>query len=134
VTSANVQAAQAIYGEWESNDYSSLEWAHPEIEYVTADGPVTGSGKGHAGVTEIFREFLSTWEDWRLEAESYHELPPDRVLVMFHFHARGKRSGLEITEAWSKGASLFRFQDGLVVSLTQYFNRASIPSELGLPL
>ena len=62
VASAIVQAAQAIYGEWERNDYSSLEWAHPDIEYAMADGPTTGTSTGRPGVTEAFREFLSTWE------------------------------------------------------------------------
>ena len=42
----NVEVARSIFAAWERGDYSSTEWAHPEIEYVIADGPEPGSGKG----------------------------------------------------------------------------------------
>jgi hypothetical protein len=34
---------QSIYTEWESGDFSEFDWAHPEIEFVFADGPEAGS-------------------------------------------------------------------------------------------
>jgi hypothetical protein len=36
MASANVDLARSLYAAWEHGDYSSTEWAHTEIEYVTA--------------------------------------------------------------------------------------------------
>jgi hypothetical protein len=58
-------------------------------------GPRPGIWHGLTGMTEGFRGFLSAWEEARVEAEQYRELDAERVLVLFHFSARGKRSGLE---------------------------------------
>jgi hypothetical protein len=35
----NVELVQAICSPWANGNYSSAEWAHPEIKVVTRDGP-----------------------------------------------------------------------------------------------
>jgi hypothetical protein len=49
MASANVELARPIFAAFERGDFSSAEWAHPEIDYVVADGPLPGSWKGLAG-------------------------------------------------------------------------------------
>jgi ketosteroid isomerase-like protein len=71
---ANVDLVRSLYAAWERGDYSSIEWAHPDIEWVFADGPAPGLWRGPAGMAESSRDFLSAWEDWRAEADEYREL------------------------------------------------------------
>ncbi len=131
MASANLDLVCSIYAAWERGDYSSAEWAHPEIEYVAADGPAPGRSTGLAAMAEGFRDWLSAWEEWRVEAEEYRELDGERVLVLFHFSARGKTSGLEVGEIWTKGASLFHLRGGKVTRLVQYFDRAKALEAVG---
>ena len=60
--SANLDLVRSIYAEWERGDFTSAEWAHPEIEYVWAEGPSPGRWKGVAAAGEGFRGWTSAWE------------------------------------------------------------------------
>ena len=110
----NVDLVRSIYAAWERGDFSSAEWAHPEIEFVVADGPTPGSWTGLAGMAEGWREFLSAWEEFRVEADEYRELDGERVLVLHHWSGRGKTSGLELGQMRTKAASLFHVRGGKV--------------------
>jgi hypothetical protein len=94
MASANLDLVRSIHAAWERGDFSSTEWAHPEIEYVAPDGPEPSSGTGMLGLAKAWRDFLGAWGDYRAVAEQYRELDGERVLVLLHATARGKASGL----------------------------------------
>lgn len=121
-----------ICAAWERGDYSSTEWAHPEIELVFADGAPPSSWKGLAGMSEGWRQFLSTWDEFHQEADEYLELDHERVLVVFRFSGRGKTSGLELGQMRSRGAGLFHVRDGKVTRFVVYANRERALADLGL--
>jgi ketosteroid isomerase-like protein len=131
MTSANLDLVRSIVVAWERGDFSSTEWAHPEIECVIRDGPAPGSWRGFAGMAQGWRDWLKAWEDWRVEAEEYRELDNERVLVLAHRSGRGKMSGLEIGQM-GQGASLFHVRGGKVTRIVNYFDRERALADLGL--
>jgi ketosteroid isomerase-like protein len=131
--SANLSLVRTIYAEWKSGDFSSTaEWAHPEIEYVFADGPSPGSWTGVAGMAEGFRDWASAWKDFRSEVDEYREVDDERVLVLVYFAGRGKTSGLELGQMQSKAAQLFHIRGGKVIRLDTYFDRERALADLGI--
>jgi ketosteroid isomerase-like protein len=132
MASANVELVRSINAAWERGEYGSVDWAHPEIEFVIADLPGSGSWTGVAGMAEGWRDFLSAWEEHRVEAVEYRELDEERVLVLGHFSARGKTSGLEVGQMRTKGANVFHVRDGMVTRLVIYFDRDHALTDLGL--
>jgi hypothetical protein len=65
---------RSIYAAWERGDFSSVEWVHPEIEFVRLDGPHPDRSKGPTGMAKSWRGFLSAWEEFRTEADEYREI------------------------------------------------------------
>jgi ketosteroid isomerase-like protein len=132
VAPANVELVQSLFAAWELGDFSSTDWAHPEIEYVMADGPTPGSWRGWAAMATHYRGFLSAWQDVRTEADEYCALDNERVLVLCHYSGRGKTSGLELGQLRTKVAALFHLRDGTVTRLVVYFDRERALADLGL--
>jgi ketosteroid isomerase-like protein len=132
VASANLDLVRSLYVGWARGDYSSADWADPEIEFVLADGPTPGSWKGIPGMWEGYRTVLSAWDDWRAEPQEYRELDDERVLVLIHLSGRGKSSGLEIEQVRANGANLFHIRGGKVTRLAIYWDRENALADLGL--
>jgi ketosteroid isomerase-like protein len=132
VASSNLELVRSAFAAWERGDVSSAEWAHPEIEFVVADGPTPTSSTGLAAMATGMREFLSAWADWRVEADEYQELDGGRVLVLQRYSARGKASGVDVGQVSARGANLFHVRDGKVTRLVCYFDRERALTDLGL--
>jgi ketosteroid isomerase-like protein len=130
--SANLDLVRSLFAAWERGDFSSSDWAHPEIEW--AIGVTTGyeRGTGLAALTKVWRIYLSMWDDFHAEADEYLEADGERVLVLAHFIGRGKWSGLDIGRSESEGASLFHVRGGKVTKLIIYLDRERVLADLGL--
>jgi ketosteroid isomerase-like protein len=127
--SANLDLVRSIYADWEQGDFSSAEWADPDIQYVSVDGPDPGTWSGVAGMAQINRDFLSAWTDWRVQAEDYRELDDERVLVLTRRGGRGRMSGMHL---WEPAANLVHLRDGKVARLVFYWHRERALADLGL--
>ena len=128
----NVELVRSICAGWEGGDFDSAEWAHPEIEYVIADGPMPGRWVGLAGLAEGWRSWLGAWEDFRAGWEGCVEIDDERVLAQQHFTGRGRTSGLELGQMRSRGANLFHIRGGKVTRLVTYVDREHALEAVGL--
>ena len=131
--SEKLALVRSIYEPWGRGDFRSVEWAHPEIEFMMADvGPASGSWKGVSAMAEAWRAYLGAWAEYRTAVDEYRELDDERVLVLLHLCGRGKASGVELGEIRTKAANLFHVRDGKVTRLVLYADRANGLWELGL--
>jgi ketosteroid isomerase-like protein len=129
--SENLDLVRSIFADWARGDYSSAEWADPDIEYVIADGPSPSSWRG-AQRAGGFRDFIGAWEDYRIVVDEYRELDDHRVLVLTRRSGRGKASGLELERLGTKGAAIFHVRDGKVTRHVMYWDRDRALADLGL--
>jgi ketosteroid isomerase-like protein len=129
--SDELRLVRSICAARERGDYSSADWADPEIEYVLADGPAPGTFHGLDEMARGIRDFLSAWEGFRAVVEGYRELGDHRILVLLTLKGRGKTSGLDLEETQTKGADLFHLRNGRVTRIVHYFDRHRVLDELG---
>ena len=132
MSQVNLEIVRSIYAAWDHGDFSSLEWAAPEIEYVIVDGPEPGSWSGRAAMAATMRSILNAWENARIEADEYIELDDERVLALNHLSGRGKASGLEVGQMKRDGAAILHCRDGKVTRYVSYNHRDRALADLGL--
>ena len=129
VAPANLDIVKSISAAWQRGDYSSVEWADANIEFVVPDGPEPGRWNGSADLGPILLEFQGAWEEYHSEPEEYRELDGEAVLVLTYAVGRGKASGAEMRE---RRANLFRLRGGKVTRLVAYWSRERALADLGL--
>jgi ketosteroid isomerase-like protein len=133
MASANVELVRSIVADWERGDFSASDWMDPEIEYTIVGGLESGRSEGLASATRRWGDWLSAWEDVRLDTEECRELDDDRVLVLCTVSGRGRASGAELSQTYAKGAVLFHIRGGEVIRLVQYWDRERAFADLENP-
>lgn len=131
MASPNLELVRSICAGWARGDFSTADWADPEIVFAFPDGPDPGEWVGKAAMAERWRSRLSAWTDFRQEAYDYRALEAGRVLVRFRTAGRGKASGVDF-EPRHMSVALFEIRDGKVVRLAAYFNADNALADLGL--
>lgn len=130
-SSPNLGLVRSIVAAWERGDYTSPDWAHPDIEWVIVDGPSPGTWAGAEALQGGgWRDFLTAWVDFRIELDRCRELDDERILVLVS--GRGKSSGLDVGRIRSEGAGVFHVRDGKVARLVTYLSRERALADLGL--
>jgi ketosteroid isomerase-like protein len=132
VTSPNVELVRAIYSSWELGDFTLVDWADPDIEFVLADGPNPGTWRGLAAMSRAWGSTLAAFDDLRASAEECRDLDEERVLVLTQNSGRGRVSGLELAATGTRGANVFHVRNGRVTRLVAYFSRDRALEELDL--
>jgi hypothetical protein len=132
--SENLDLVRSILADWESGDFSRIDWADRDIEFAWPEGldGLPRPGRGRRALAEDWRTTLAAWDDLSVTAEEYRELDDELVIVLRRFRARGKMSGLQIDEGLTRGAVLFAVHQGSVRRLVVYLRRDSALADLGL--
>ena len=129
----NLELVRSIYAAWERGDFTETYWVHPEVDFqAIGDGPSAGRWEGLDGMANSWREWLSAFQDFQVEAVEYRALDGERVLVVGRFGGRGRTSGVEIGQIWTQGASVFHLRAGQVTRLVLYTDYRRAVTDLGL--
>ena len=128
----NVDLVRSIYEAQARGDFSSVEWWDPEIEFEFVDGPSPGVAKGIDGMTRLWREFLSTWGELRIEPSECRQIDDEQVLALTESSGNAKRSNMPIPGEWTRGAAVYRVRGGKVVGLRIYLSQERGLADLGL--
>ena len=130
--SSNLDLVKSIYADWERGDWTSADWADPEIEFTVVGGLDEGRWKGVGEMADVWAGQLRAWQDLRAVPEEFRELDDGRVLVLLRNEGRGRGSGFDLSGISTEAANIFVVRDGRVTSLTLYPDRARAMAELGL--
>jgi ketosteroid isomerase-like protein len=127
----NVELVRSIYAAWERGDFSSTDWAHPEIVFESF-GFDSVRTTGVRAMGRWWRDWMSVWEGYRATADEFRELDDGRVVVLMRHGGRGKTSGVEVEDMMKSGVNVFDIRDGTVVRLALYWDREHALADLGL--
>ena len=91
VSQENVEIVRALAEPWRRGDFSAVDWADPDIEFLfsPAANPDAASYRGISEMVRGFREWLSPWQDFRDEPQEFIDAG-EHVLVRSRLRARGK--------------------------------------------
>lgn len=132
--STNLNLVRSIVEAWERGDFSSVDWADPNIEFEGTAADLSTRVVGVAAMAEAWGQFLGAWRDFRLaEVDEYRELDHERVLVLHSFRGHGKVSGVQVGQTHPRGAMIFYVRDDSVRRLRLFsYERDRELADLGL--
>jgi hypothetical protein len=88
MASANVELVRSIFEAWERGDFSSVEWAHPEIECVSDEPPIPLNATGIAELGRVWGNWLHAWNGFHIDADGHREVDGERVLTLLRYGGR----------------------------------------------
>jgi ketosteroid isomerase-like protein len=140
VSRENIELVRRLYGELASEgstpefeqrltDEALSRFLDPGIEWVPVAHSLLAveSYRGFDGVRRFWREFLSTWESYKVEPLSFYDAG-DEVAVAVHIV--GRTHELEVDETRS---SLLTLRDGRVVRVQSFADPEGAREATGLP-
>ena len=109
---------------------SFLDYLDPDVEWIPIMAALEGRVyRGHAGVRRWLDDLATDWEYFEPCYEEYHDLG-DRVLILGRWRARGRSSGVELTN--QPAAWLYKIKDGRAVWMRTFTDRAEALESAGV--
>jgi ketosteroid isomerase-like protein len=111
MSDANIEVVKAIFRDWGRGDFTSPDWADPEIEF-TLPGPDRHVHRGIESMARAWADWLGVFDDLSIVGAAFYDAG-DKVVVEQIFRGQGKGSGIPIDEIG--GASVVTLRDGKVI-------------------
>jgi ketosteroid isomerase-like protein len=129
----NVELVRREFELWNRRDVDgALEMAAADIvmDWSNSRGPAKGVHRGKEEVRKFWGSFLEAFDAMQWEPTEIIELNASQVLVVTHFQARGRGSGIEVD---ASGAQLWTVRDGEVQNVKLFQSKAEALDAAGLP-
>ncbi len=112
------------------NDY--YEFLDEEVEWVPITAFLDGATyRGPGGVRKWMDDLRRDWEIYEVTFEGFRDLGDDRVLALGTWHARGRRSGVELN--LQQAAWLLHFRNRKLIRLQTFTDPNKALEAAGLP-
>jgi uncharacterized protein len=117
----NVELVREIIQALNRGDVEAmLALMEPDFEWrPIEDSPISGNYRGHEDVRRYVEDWLSTFDDLRVELEEPSAIG-DQVVVVARGHGRGRASGIELDNRFCQVWTLRR---GRAVRMEEYATR-----------
>jgi uncharacterized protein len=100
--------------EWRMHFAPDIDW-----DVTASTMPLAKVYRGHKGVEDFFRDWLGTWDDFRMNTLEVIDAG-DSVVVVFQQTGRGRTSGIEVDRLFH---AVYDLRDGKVVRLRLFDSR-----------
>ena len=130
--SEDVEMVRRTIELWNRRDVEgALESASDDIamDWSNSIGPAKGVHRGKEEVRKFWMSFLEAFEAMHWDEREIIELDSSQVLVVTHFRARGRGSGIEVD---ASGAQLWTVRDRKVQNVKLFQSKADALDAAGL--
>jgi ketosteroid isomerase-like protein len=116
---ADLWMLQGVFQEWQRGEFWNSEPYADDVVFVRS-GPDGGEYHGLSGLAAAWRDFLSAWDDFRIEADRVVPGAAGMYVLLLRLQARGKGSGVSID---AEVANVVRIRDGKIARLEMFWDR-----------
>ncbi len=124
----NVELVQTAIGHFVATGEPQWSVTHEEVEVYDHDILDAGDYRGHAGFAHWLEDWAAAWSDFSMEPEEFLDAG-EPVVAVISMKATGRGSGVEVQR---QDAIVCKVQDGKIVRLDYYNNRAHALKAVGL--
>lgn len=127
----SVEIVRDIYDRWDRGELpwsaDALDAYAPDVEWIMPHPGLRAQGRDE--LVRLWRRFLGTWDDYRIEVDEIRPAGEGQVIVFFSEHVRGKGAGVA-TE--SHGGAVWRLKAGKVIGYEAFSDRKDALEAAGL--
>jgi ketosteroid isomerase-like protein len=116
---ADLALFEQVLDEWQRGEFWNAEPYADDVVFVVS-GPDPGEYHGLDGLGFAWRDFLSAWENFRVQPDGVVAGAAGVYALLLRLQAQGKGSGVEID---AEVANVVHIRDGRIARLEMFWDR-----------